>query len=413
MRKSAGCGVLFGFFLGLSWAHANEYVVRFRNAQTFRHYTQVQGIGITNSIPQLNVVVLKSDNIAELKNYYSDVQYVYESKPVHIYASTQFSSEVNGLWGMMAINVLQAWTRTKGAGVIVAVSDTGVTTSHIDLSSRMRANPGETGIDVNGKDRSKNKLDDDQNGYVDDKYGWDFVANAPATLDNHYHGTHVAGTIAAIENNGGVVGTAPDAKIMSSAFLDSAGSGTDVNGAKSIIYAADNGAKIINCSWGGEGTAPVIFDAIAYAQQKGVLVVAAAGNDGTNTDQSPHSPSAENLDNIISVGATFSSNGGKASFSNYGILTVDIAAPGDQIRSTGNYLKRFDQMYMFLSGTSMAAPHVSGVAALVWSARPDFTWRQVKDIILSSAKVVKSWTGKSATGGILQADKAVELALSK
>lgn len=312
----------------------------------------------------------------------------------------------SGFWGLKAIEVAKAWQKGSGAGIVVAISDTGIDQANADLRANIWVNPGEDGVDAQGRNRQNNGVDDDQNGYVDDVNGWDFVNNRPASRDNHYHGTHVAGTIAAV-NSARISGVAPNAKLMNVPFLGGAGGGSEFNGAKTIVYAADQGAKIINCSWGGPGESPIIAEAIAYAANKGVLVVAAAGNDGVNIDREIFTPAAIPSENIVSVGATSSASGGRASFSNYGAVNVDLAAPGKDIKSTA-----VGGGTRVLSGTSMAAPHVSGVAALVWSINPSLTAEEVKDILMESAVTKSPWRNRSQTGAVLNADRAAQMAVS-
>lgn len=413
--------------MGTSWsAQAKEHIIRFADKQAMKEFVKQAKKNKTvvkQTIPQLFAVVVEGDPREQqsLSTLASRSLYIQENKVIKLEPVKQSDLNAFGkefdpttrLWGMKAIKAKEAWKTSMGQDVIVAISDTGVWPFHGDLKDKMWNNPGETGKDAKGKDKSKNGIDDDGNGYVDDIYGWDFVSKKRAILDNHYHGTHVAGTVAANYNKHGVVGAAPKAKIMISTFINGEGSGTDAGGAQSIIYAADNGAKVINCSWGGEGSSQVIEDAIAYAAKKNVLVVAAAGNSSKNTDKHPHIPSASVQDNVVSVGATMFEDGVMAFFSNYGKASVDLAAPGHNIESTSNYSWGIKQMWRTLSGTSMAAPHVSGVAALIFSLRPDFTWKQVKEVLLESAEPNKNWDGFSVTGGVLRADKAVELALSK
>src|SRR6185369_7783276 len=174
------------------------------------------------------------------------------------------------LWGVKKIGAPSAWDTTAGAGVVVAVVDTGIDFTHPDLAGNIFTNPKE--IPGNG-------IDDDHNGYVDDYQGWNFVASNNSPIDDHGHGTHVAGTIAASGNNGiGVIGVAWQAKVMPLKGLSSTGSGWDSDLAHAIIYAADNGADVISNSWGGFGQSQTEADAVAYAYSLGAVVVAAAGN---------------------------------------------------------------------------------------------------------------------------------------
>ena len=199
-----------------------------------------------------------------------------------------------------------------------------------------------------------------------------------------------------------MAGVAPQAKIMDVSFLDWQGSGSDVDGAKSIVYAVDQGARVINCSWGSSGEAdPIVAAAVKYAGAHGVLVIAAAGNDSSNNDRHLFSPSGLADENIVSVGAISSASGWMASFSNYGQTTVDLAAPGENIYSLAPR-----NGHQLLSGTSMATPHVAGVAALVWSAHPQYSAAQVKKALMA-VQPVRSWKTRSVSGGILEADLAL------
>lgn len=352
--------------------------------------------GVIDSIPQLGVVITRgpledSQGLRDLG----------ESSRVRLIAPKASAANPPKLWDLKAIRLAEAWKVSKGAGVVVAVSDTGVDSSHKDLKGQMWRNPGEVGTDSKGRAKSSNGVDDDGNGYVDDVYGWDFVSKRGGGHDHHYHGTHVAGTIAALTGKT-VSGVAPQAKIMDVSFLDKNGSGSDVEGAKSLVYAVDQGAKIINCSWGDSGEAnKLLAKAIQYAQDHGVLVIAAAGNDGKDTDRSKFMPSGLANENIVSVGATYTGSGMRAWFSNYGQVSVDLAAPGD-----GIYSLKPGSGYQELSGTSMATPHVAGVAALVWSAHPQYSAAQVKKALMT-VRPVKEWKTECVSGGVLDAELAV------
>ncbi len=275
------------------------------------------------------------------------------------------------LWGLNKIQAPAAWDNSpKGEGVVVAVLDTGIDMTHPDLASNIWNNPGET---------PGNGIDDDQNGYVDDVHGWNFVSNSTSPADGHSHGTHVSGTIAAVGNNGiGVIGVAYKAKIMPLKGLsDVGGRGESSNLIKGLVYAADNGADVINNSWGGPGACTLgstYYDAVNYLHGKGVVVVAAAGND--YYDVAAFNPA--NCPNVITVAAT-ERNNAKADFSNSG-EEIDVAAPGVGILSTtpkGGYTTK--------DGTSMACPHVAGVAALILSKFPTLPNYRVSEILRSSA----------------------------
>ncbi len=225
------------------------------------------------------------------------------------------------------IHAQAAWDVTKGSdNIIIAVVDTGVAYDHPDLAGNVWVNTAE----LNGSAG----VDDDQNGYMDDVYGWDFINNDGYPVDCDQHGTHVAGIIAAKGNNGtGVSGIMWSAKIMPLRFLGATGSGDVAKAAEAIEYAADNGARVINASWGGNDYSNTLYNAVEYAGRKNVLVVAAAGNETMNNDIDAFYPASFNLANIISVAAT-DRNDSIADFSNFGATSVDLGAPGVSIYSS-------------------------------------------------------------------------------
>ncbi|MEJ5363471.1 MAG: S8 family serine peptidase [Desulfosoma sp.] len=306
-----------------------------------------------------------------------------------------FSSQ----WGLQDtddtdVDAPEAWDIRKGGnGVLVVVQDTGIDYTHEDLKPAMWVNPGET---------PGNGLDDDGNGWVDDVYGADFVNNDGDPMDDYGHGTHVAGIIGARGNNSkGISGTVWYAKIMALKFIASSGYGYDSDLIRSIDYllaimeanALDK--AIVNASYGGGGYNQALYDAIKNAGTKGVLFIASAGNDGKNTDLTPHYPSSYNLNNIISVGASNSSDN-PASFSNHGPGSVDLFAPGVGILSTlpGND-------YDSWNGTSMAAPFVTGVAAALWSKYPSLSFPYIKGLILNGVERKPGLAGTCLTEGRL------------
>lgn len=327
-------------------------------------------------------------------------------------------------WGMNDIGVVEAWKVTRGnPDVVVAVIDTGVDYTHEDLLPN---------IWRNAKEIPNNGIDDDNNGYIDDVIGWDFVSNDNKPYDlamepidilfkggNPGHGTHCAGNVAARGDNGkGVSGVAPNVKIMPLRFISEKGQGTTADAIKAIHYAVDNGAKVMSNSWGSEGEeagAPenkALRDAVQYAQDKGVLFIAAAGNGhkgvgyDNDTDAAPSYPASYDHDIIISV-AALDVNNNLGSFSNWGAKTVDIGAPGVKVFSTvvdQGYTDVVIDKFGFKAnwdGTSMATPHVAGAAALYWSAHPTKSWQEVKAAILGSAKKINALANKSVSGGKL------------
>ncbi len=290
------------------------------------------------------------------------------------------------LWGMDKINAPAAWDiRTDASSVIVAVIDTGVQLSHPDLAANAWTNPGEI---------AGNGIDDDGNGYVDDINGWDFANNDASYYDSTAddHGTHVSGTIGGVGNNGiGVTGVSQSVKIMALKFLTATG-GTTTDAITAIEYATMMGADIISASWGGGGYSQALKDAIDAFPG---LFVAAAGNDGLNNDASPHYPSSYTSTNLIAVASTTSTDG-MSSFSNYGVNSVDIGAPGSSIYSTWP-----SNTYNTISGTSMATPHVSGAAALVLAEDPTLTATQLKAKLMDFTDPISSLNGKTVSGGRL------------
>jgi len=298
------------------------------------------------------------------------------------------------LYGMSKIETPKAWDITTGSSsVVVGIIDTGIDYLHPDLVSNIWVNTGEI---------AGNGIDDDNNGYIDDVHGYNFHNNDGNPMDDNGHGTHCAGTIGGMGNNGfGVVGVNWNVKMMGLKFLSASGSGYLSNAIKAINYATMMGADLTSNSWGGGGFSQSMYDAIYAANNAGILFVAAAGNSGLNADAQPMYPAAYNIPNVISVAATDSSDK-LAYFSNYGATSVDLAAPGVGIISTYK-----DGQYASLSGTSMAAPHVSGAAALILSAHPDYTYLQLKDALLNNVDPVSSLSGKVATGGRLNVYKAI------
>lgn len=289
--------------------------------------------------------------------------------------------------------------------VIVAVVDTGIDANHEDLKEV---------VWVNEKEIPGNGIDDDNNGYVDDVNGINTLvrdSQGRATgnnRDTHSHGTHVSGTIGAKQNNGkGIAGIASNVKIIGIRSVPNNSDETDVDIAESFIYAAKNGAKIINCSFdksSNEGK-NLIPETLKYIQDNyGVLVIAAAGNSSEDIDRRPTYPASHPNENLLIVASTASS-GSMSGFSNYGKNSVDVAAPGSNIYSTtpGN-------RYASMSGTSMASPTTAGVAAEVLSHYPNLTPVQLKKVLMDSVTKVDRFKDKMVAGGRIDLLKALELA---
>ena len=334
------------------------------------------------------------------------------------------------LWALDSVSdadmdVPEAWTRSTGAGVTVAVVDTGLLRTHPDLAGRLATNPGEEGTDLLGRDKRSNGADDDGNGYVDDWQGWDFVSNAASGLaegdatpgpdndpqDDHGHGTHVAGTIAAERDNEiGIAGVAPDAHVLPLRALSATGSGTDIDAAEAFDYAGDLGIRIVNASLGGTSAAPSSWEKRAIAAHPNTLYVVAAGNDGTDLDAASTavSPCMVDAPNVLCVGAT-DPNDKRASFSNVGRTNVDVFAPGVAIWSTS----RNDPVtsYESKSGTSMATPNTAGAAALALAANPAATAAQLKAAIMNGGDRKVALADLSVSERRVNADAAVAAVL--
>ncbi|MBI5170833.1 MAG: S8 family serine peptidase [Candidatus Eisenbacteria bacterium] len=286
------------------------------------------------------------------------------------------------------IRATNAWDVFTGdPNLKVGIIDTGIDYNHPDLAANVWTNPGEI---------AGNGIDDDGNGYVDDVHGYDVVNNDGDPMDDNGHGSHCAGTIAGVGNNAvGVTGVCWSAKLIGIKFLSASGSGSTEGAIAGIEYAIAVGARLTSNSWGGGGFSQALLDAINAAGTAGQLFIAAAGNSGTDNDASPHYPSTYDSPYIIAVAATDDADA-LASFSCFGATTVDLGAPGVDILSC-----QPGGGYQLLSGTSMATPHVSGAAALVWGRFPGATNLQIKQLLLTKADPVPSLAGKCVTGARL------------
>ncbi len=306
---------------------------------------------LTFEIPRVEFDYMVFDaNLSKLVEYIEEdyVRYIPPLKKIDIITQDEGMENILAIpndqlypqqWGPPCIDAERGWEVEVGnSNIIVAIVDTGIDFDHPDLIAN-----------------------------VDTSIDWDFVNNDNNAQDDHGHGTHVAGTVAAdIHNRVGVAGL-QQITLMAVKGLNSAGFGNDSNLANAIIYAVDNGARVINCSWGGYQFSNTIRNAVDYAFSRGVLVVAAAGNDGIS---SPHYPSS--YSKALGVAALDDCNN-RATWSNWGSSNVYLSAPGGSIVST-----YWNNTYAYLSGTSMAAPHVSGVAALYFSYNPNW---QLLDVV--------------------------------
>ncbi|OJW07115.1 MAG: hypothetical protein BGO49_28100 [Planctomycetales bacterium 71-10] len=292
-------------------------------------------------------------------------------------------------WGLndpadVDIDAPEAWRATTGsAATIVAVIDSGVDVSNPEFKGRLWVNPS-----ASRRGRPS--------------YGWNFVANDGDVRDDYGHGTHVAGILGAANDGRGIVGVDWNARLMILKVLDARGDGEPADAAAAVRFAADHGARVVSASWATDEFSQDLYDAIAYAGLKGVVVVVAAGNESANDDLRPVYPATFDLPNILVVAAVDKS-GSLASFSNYGANTVDLAAPGVDVYST--YASR--SKYATLSGTSMAVPYVAGVVSLVVGQHPGWSAEQVVAHVKATVRRVASLAGVTTSGGIVDAAQAV------
>ncbi|KZN35107.1 S8 family serine peptidase [Pseudoalteromonas luteoviolacea] len=315
-------------------------------------------------------------------------------------------SRFDDLWGLhntgqtggtndADINAPEAWDISIGSReVIVGVIDTGVDYSHPDLTANMWVNPNEIAGDG---------IDNDGNGYIDDVYGINAITNSGDPMDDQGHGTHVSGTIGATGNNSeGVVGVNHEVSIIGCKFLNSSGSGSTADAIKCIDYMvamknAGHNISVLNNSWGGGGFSQALYDSITASEQAGILFVAAAGNGARDNDLSPSYPASYDHDSVMAIASTTHTDA-MSSFSQWGLTSVDMGAPGSDILSTipgGGYAS--------FSGTSMATPHVAGAAALALSVNPSLTTLELKELLMQSGKSIAALDGKTVSGKRLDA----------
>jgi len=388
-----------------------EYLVKLKpNFSTFNFNAKALsshlGAYIKSTLPAANVLVVQRASIETQKSAIKElssnplVEYV---EPNIIYHTLKTPNDPNfsQQWGLkntgikngVDIDIDKAWDIETGSGeVIVAIIDSGIDYNNPDLKDNLWTND----LELHGK----SGFDDDNNGYIDDIYGVNPTGEGVASnpYDDNGHGTHCAGTIGATGDNGqGISGINWKVKIMGLKFLKSNGEGTLEAAVKAIDYAINKGAKVLSNSWGAYTSSQALQEAIERANKAGAIFVAAAGNDGTNNDEKPMFPASHNIPNVVSV-AAINTNGNYAGFSNWGVKTVHIGAPGVGVFGfwKGGETKS-------PSGTSMAAPFVSGVAALVLSHEPQLKNSELKERLIKTSKPIASMRGRSISGGMINA----------
>jgi hypothetical protein len=413
-----------------------EVIIKFRDAATARGgrlevvqtLTQRLGKSVVKGIhplvtdPSLAVVQLQNDKLSsKAMQILSGEPSVVFSEPNYIYHALDIPRGAVGLpndpdfakqWGMYNsgqadstgqigvvgddINIVPLWQNgmTGKKDVTVAIIDTGLQWDHPDLAANLYTNPAEI---------AGNNKDDDSNGFVDDIHGWNFAANSNTSSDDNGHGTHCAGVIGGVGNNGtGVTGINWNVSMMPVKFLDASGGGSLEGAVNAINYARMMKVRVMSNSWGGGGFSQAMFDAIKAAQDQGILFVAAAGNDGTTNDgDTPTYPSSYELQNVVSVAAV-DNKGAIADFSNFGPKHVHVAAPGVNVYSTF-----MGSSYETLSGTSMATPHVSGISALLISEHPEWTAGEIKDRLIKTSTPASALRRKVMSKGVVNAWNAM------
>jgi thermitase len=392
-------------------SEALEYIVKLRD-DPYKHDLYGLSENTNNLYKTSDVVVgLKlikvdaydayaiEDPIPMLKQFF-DAEYVVPNTVIHAFYN-QTDPLRKDQWALDIIQAEAAWNSVENREqlhkIIVAIVDTGIALKHEDLAANLW---------VNNKEVAQNNLDDDQNGYIDDVNGWDFHGNDSTPEDevsqqNPGHGSHCAGIIGAVcGNEVGICGINPYISLMPLRFLGPDGSGDLFSSIKAIEYAAQNGAHIISASWGAtmpEANAQPLIEAIKKAEEKGVIFVAAAANDGRSNDRAGVYPANAQTPHMIAVAASNKSDQ-KPPWSNYG-RKVDIAAPGEDIIST------IPEGYRTLSGTSMATPLVAGLSAFLKAIDNNLSGAQVRSILQSTGATVAIET---ASNRRIDAHKAVE-----
>lgn len=386
-----------------------EYIVKLRvpvseDKAEMNALSERLGANVKSVISNFNMIVVQRPTFEMTKSVRKTlamdpmVEYV---EPNYIYHANKTPNDpmLGQLWGMnnmktpgIDIGALQAWDITTGSKeMVVAVIDTGINYNHADLKDNLWVNMAEK----NGQPG----VDDDGNGVVDDIYGFNAIDGSGNPLDDHGHGSHCSGTIGAKGNDGkGIVGVNWNVRIMGVKFLSASGAGSLDVAIKAIDYATKMGAHILSNSWGGGGYSQALKEAIERSNKAGALFVAAAGNESNNNDAHATYPATYDVPNVLAVAAV-DNNGNLASFSNYGKTKVHVAAPGVDIVSSSISSGGYDKW----SGTSMATPHVSGIAALVLANEPNLTNLQLKQRLVGTARPLSSLRNKVKSSGIANA----------
>lgn len=401
----------------------NGYIVKFKDGANFHSRNQMRNLGSISKVVETHAGTFAKfeptanfagDSLESLQND-PNVEYVEPNYIVTTLATSKRNStgikdaRFEDQWGLNNtgkggsifspavkgedINALKAWSITKGSSDIkIAVIDTGIDYNHPDLKNQMWVNEGEI---------AGNGIDDDNNGYVDDVYGYNFSAKNGDPRDGNGHGTHCAGVIGAEHNSIGVAGVMANVKMIGVKFLSDSGSGETVDAIAAVNYAIERGVDIMSNSWGGGGMSKALGEVIQAANDAGIVFVAAAGNEYSNNDRKATYPANYDIPNVISV-AAFTQGGKKSSFSNYGKTSVHVAAPGSKIMSTFK-----NGGYESLDGTSMAAPHVSGIVGLLLSQEPNMSPELVRERLIKTSTNNSKLDSTTVSGGRVDAYRAL------
>lgn len=374
-----------------------------RAGGTVRVHPEFGGLRVVRAAPgqtlEATMQALVADGLAEVvePDYLLQAHEI-PSDPV-IASGTAWSLYNTGLQNGVAdadIDATDAWDLIHDApDIVVAIVDSGLRTTHEELRSNLWTNPGEI---------AGNGIDDDGDGVVDDVHGFNAILNSGEPNDEVGHGSHVAGIIGAVGNNGrGIAGVAWKVQLMPLKFIGADGNGATSDAVLCIDYARAHGAQVINASWGGSARSTALQRVIQRTRADGIIMVVSAGNDAANLDVSPIYPASYTSDNLIKVAST-TRRDELAPSSNYSATRVDLGAPGEEIYSAWNTA---DDAYAVVSGTSMAAPHVSGAVALLRQRFPDRTYTEIIGAVLGSADPVPALASKVKTGGRLNLRAAI------
>lgn len=380
-----------------------EILVKFKkhvqnDAAVKRQTLDTMNVNVVKHLPLNDIYLVKVSGaesvgsaINRLKGH-PDIEHAEPNYKKYLMAITPNDPLFSLQWALQKIHSTEAWQLEQGErSIVIAIADSGIDLTHQDLKANLWFNTGEN---------CNNGIDDDGDGYIDDCYGINTITGSGNPMDDEGHGTHVSGIAGAVGNNGiGISGVNWRVSLMALKFIGSDGYGTLADELEAVEFARQKGVEVFNMSFGSNSYSDIEKQAISDAND--MLFVACACNDATNNDRFPCYPASFDLPNLISVAAS-DQNDNLASFSNYGRNSVSVAAPGVSIEST--YL---GNTYQSLNGTSMSAPFVSGLAALILARNPGLSVAQLKDRILRTADVIPALQGKTLTGGRINAYRAL------